>query len=81
MGPPRGLGLLLAAHLLLVAACCGTLATSSGDATDTWAVIVSSSRYWLNYRHTANALAVYQAVRRREQQTAWANFVVCVAVF
>lgn len=31
---------------------------------DNWAVIVSSSRYWLNYRHTANALGVYQAVRR-----------------
>ncbi|KAL4437977.1 hypothetical protein ABPG77_004198 [Micractinium sp. CCAP 211/92] len=64
MGPPRRLGLLLAAHLLLAAACCGTLATSSGDAIDNWAVIVSSSRYWLNYRHTANALAVFQAVRR-----------------
>jgi hypothetical protein len=27
-------------------------------------VIVSSSRYWFNYRHSANALAVYAAVRR-----------------
>jgi hypothetical protein len=33
-------------------------------AADTWAVIVSSSRFWLNYRHTSNALAVYQAVKR-----------------
>ena len=31
---------------------------------NTWAVIVSTSRYWLNYRHAANALAVYRAVRR-----------------
>ncbi|MEW5302246.1 MAG: hypothetical protein WDW36_005048 [Sanguina aurantia] len=29
-----------------------------------WAVIVSTSRYWLNYRHTANALAVYATVKR-----------------
>lgn len=36
---------------------------------DNWAVIVSSSRYWLNYRHTANALGVYQAVRRCAGQT------------
>lgn len=32
--------------------------------TDTWALIVSTSRFWLNYRHAANALAVYQSVRR-----------------
>ncbi|KAL4859960.1 putative GPI-anchor transamidase [Chlorella vulgaris] len=29
-----------------------------------WAVIVSSSRYWLNYRHSSNAFGVYQAIRR-----------------
>lgn len=28
------------------------------------AVIVSTSRYWLNYRHTANALAIYATVKR-----------------
>lgn len=27
-------------------------------------VIVSTSRYWLNYRHTANALAIYATVKR-----------------
>ncbi|KAL4425650.1 hypothetical protein ABPG75_009666 [Micractinium tetrahymenae] len=69
MAPARRLGLLLAARLLLAAlslaaVCSGTPAASGGNATDTWAVIVSSSRYWLNYRHAANALAVYQAVRR-----------------
>lgn len=43
----------------------GAVGTVAGmDTGDTWAVIVSSSRYWLNYRHSANALAVYQAVRR-----------------
>eukprot|EP00887_Chlorella_sp_A99_P000822 scaffold5.g822.t1 len=28
------------------------------------AVIVSSSRYWFNYRHATNTLGVYQAIRR-----------------
>ncbi|GAB4816986.1 hypothetical protein N2152v2_004032 [Parachlorella kessleri] len=31
---------------------------------DNFAVIVSSSRYWHNYRHAANALSVYTTVRR-----------------
>lgn len=34
------------------------------DVGDTFAVIVSSSRYWFNYRHNADALAIYHAVRR-----------------
>jgi glycosylphosphatidylinositol transamidase (GPIT) subunit GPI8 len=28
-----------------------------------WAIIVSTSIFWYNYRHTANALAVYRAVK------------------
>lgn len=32
--------------------------------TNTYAVIVSGSRYWFNYRHSANALAVYTLLRR-----------------
>jgi GPI-anchor transamidase subunit K len=28
-----------------------------------YAVIVSSSRYWFNYRHNANALSIYQMIR------------------
>eukprot|EP00730_Choanoeca_flexa_P002526 TRINITY_DN11081_c0_g1_i1.p1 TRINITY_DN11081_c0_g1~~TRINITY_DN11081_c0_g1_i1.p1 ORF type:complete len:326 (+),score=53.40 TRINITY_DN11081_c0_g1_i1:538-1515(+) len=31
---------------------------------NTYAVIVSSSKFWYNYRHTANALGVYHAVKR-----------------
>ncbi len=31
---------------------------------ETWAVIASSSRFWLNYRHTANALGIYNSIRR-----------------
>jgi glycosylphosphatidylinositol transamidase (GPIT) subunit GPI8 len=29
-----------------------------------WAIIVSASIFWYNYRHTANALAVYRAVKQ-----------------
>jgi glycosylphosphatidylinositol transamidase (GPIT) subunit GPI8 len=29
-----------------------------------WAIIVSTSIFWYNYRHTANALAVYRAVKQ-----------------
>jgi glycosylphosphatidylinositol transamidase (GPIT) subunit GPI8 len=56
---------LLAAQALLF---CTLLIRSTGatGAGDTWAVIVGSSRYWLNYRHTSNALGIYQAVRRWE---------------
>lgn len=31
---------------------------------DNWAVIVSSSRFWLNYRHTTNALGIYTSIKR-----------------
>eukprot|EP00890_Picochlorum_soloecismus_P003076 jgi/Picsp_1/376/NSC_00374-R1_gpi-anchor transamidase precursor len=36
---------------------------NSRNGTDTWAVIVNSSRFWLNYRHTANALGLYRSLR------------------
>lgn len=32
--------------------------------TSTWAVIVSTSAQWLNYRHSANALTLYHTVKR-----------------
>lgn len=56
--------LLLAHAALALAAATACAGGSAGNEDDTWAVILSSSRYWLNYRHSANALAVYQAVRR-----------------
>jgi hypothetical protein len=31
--------------------------------TDNWAVLVCTSRFWFNYRHIANTLAVYRSVR------------------
>ena len=77
-------GLLLLAHAALAlaaAAACAAASpgssssssSSSQGAGDTWAVILSSSRYWLNYRHSANALAVYQAVRRWAHRGMWVH--------
>eukprot|EP00050_Salpingoeca_kvevrii_P000402 m.147646 g.147646 ORF g.147646 m.147646 type:complete len:263 (+) comp10105_c0_seq2:64-852(+) len=39
---------------------------TAADAThiDNWAVIVGTSRHWHNYRHAADALAIYHTVRR-----------------
>ena len=42
----------------------GALPTPGGAAEiNNWAVIVSSSSYWHNYRHAANALSMYHAAR------------------
>ena len=38
--------------------------TSKSRHTNNWAVIVDASRYWLNYRHVANALSFYHTVKR-----------------
>ncbi|KAF2096683.1 hypothetical protein NA57DRAFT_42541 [Rhizodiscina lignyota] len=45
--------------LLLVAA---TLANA--EHTSNWAVLVSTSRFWFNYRHLANVLSLYRTVKR-----------------
>lgn len=55
----RSLWLLISACILVAAQ---TASASSKPLT--WAVIVSSSRFWLNYRHTTNALAIYNAIKR-----------------
>lgn len=36
----------------------------SGNHTSNVAVIVSSSRYWFNYRHVSNALSIYHLLKR-----------------
>ncbi|PNH06692.1 GPI-anchor transamidase [Tetrabaena socialis] len=36
----------------------------SGRHSDNWAVLVSTSRYWLNYRHIVNTISIYHVVRR-----------------
>lgn len=32
--------------------------------TNNWAVLVSSSQYWFNYRHAANVLSIYRSIKR-----------------
>uniref|UniRef100_A0AC34PU96 GPI-anchor transamidase n=1 Tax=Panagrolaimus sp. JU765 TaxID=591449 RepID=A0AC34PU96_9BILA len=32
--------------------------------TNNWAVLVCTSRFWFNYRHVANALSIYQSIKR-----------------
>jgi len=32
--------------------------------TNNWAILVSTSRYWFNYRHEANTLSIYHTVKR-----------------
>lgn len=34
------------------------------DHTNNWAVLVSTSRFWFNYRHMANVLSMYRTVKR-----------------
>lgn len=38
--------------------------SSSDSHASNWAVIVDTSRFWFNYRHAANTLSVYHAVKK-----------------
>jgi phosphatidylinositol glycan class K len=40
------------------------LALVSATHTSNWAVLVSTSRFWFNYRHLANVLSLYRTVKR-----------------
>ncbi|KAK9355176.1 peptidase C13 family-domain-containing protein [Lipomyces doorenjongii] len=37
---------------------------ATGKHANNWAVLVSTSRFWFNYRHLANALSMYRTVKR-----------------
>ena len=41
-----------------------TSESSGSHHTNNWAVLVCASRYWFNYRHVANTLAVYRSVKK-----------------
>ncbi|KIV94761.1 hypothetical protein PV10_02493 [Exophiala mesophila] len=41
-----------------------TLNLTSAAHTSNWAVLVSTSRFWFNYRHLANTLSLYRTVKR-----------------
>jgi phosphatidylinositol glycan class K len=43
---------------LLLATC------AASEHTSNWAVLVSTSRFWFNYRHLANVLSLYRTVKR-----------------
>jgi phosphatidylinositol glycan class K len=36
----------------------------NAEHTSNWAVLVSTSRFWFNYRHLANVLSLYRTVKR-----------------
>ncbi|KAM5464490.1 glycosylphosphatidylinositol anchor biosynthesis [Microsporum audouinii] len=40
------------------------IGASSAAHTSNWAVLVSTSRFWFNYRHLANVLSLYRTVKR-----------------
>ncbi|KAL7270563.1 glycosylphosphatidylinositol anchor biosynthesis [Rhizina undulata] len=40
------------------------LTTCLAQHTSNWAVLVSTSRFWFNYRHLANVLSMYRTVKR-----------------
>eukprot|EP00127_Corallochytrium_limacisporum_P000470 Clim_evm26s13 gene=Clim_evmTU26s13 len=52
---------LVVALLMLVTAVCASNSTTSHN--DNWAVLVSGSRFWFNYRHSANTLSFYRIVK------------------
>lgn len=39
-------------------------AVRAGSHTSNWAVLLSTSRYWFNYRHISDALTFYHICRR-----------------
>ena len=40
------------------------VAAAEAQHTNTWAVLVDTSRYWFNYRHAANTLSIYRSLKR-----------------
>ncbi|AOA65212.1 Glycosyl phosphatidyl inositol transamidase complex subunit [Komagataella phaffii CBS 7435] len=56
-------------YILLGILCCVAASSNTDDDqksthTNNWAVLVSSSRFWFNYRHMANVLSFYRTVKR-----------------
>jgi len=55
--------LVLLAWLSTGSATVDPAAAAGSTSTNTWVVLASTSRYWFNYRHTANALSIYRIVK------------------
>lgn len=52
--------MLLSWGFLVIVAAASTVATHTSN----WAVLVSTSRFWFNYRHLSNTLSLYRTVKR-----------------
>ncbi|SJM82763.1 related to GPI-anchor transamidase [Zygosaccharomyces bailii] len=50
--------------VILLLSCSSFLAQAEAEHTNNWAVLVSTSRFWFNYRHMANVLSMYRTVKR-----------------
>ncbi|ORY86413.1 GPI-anchor transamidase precursor [Protomyces lactucae-debilis] len=44
--------------------CSVFLAATCAEHTNNWAILVSTSRFWFNYRHMSNVLSFYRTVKR-----------------
>ena len=51
-------------NLLILLATLAFATVSHAAHTSNWAVLVSTSRFWFNYRHLANTLSLYRTVKR-----------------
>lgn len=54
----------VAASLASLLLSCTIPTAVSAEHTSNWAVLVSTSRFWFNYRHLANVLSLYRTVKR-----------------
>jgi GPI-anchor transamidase subunit K len=55
------ISIMLAPWVLLVAL---AVSTTLAMHTSNWAVLISTSRFWFNYRHLSNTLSLYRTVKR-----------------
>ncbi|MES1919283.1 Nitrogen permease regulator-like 2, variant 2 [Bonamia ostreae] len=49
--------------MLIAVMAFSTLVLSRASHSNNWAVILSTSKYWFNYRHSANALSIYHILK------------------
>lgn len=52
------------ANVLILATVTQASNSKQSAITNNWAVLVSSSKYWFNYRHAANVLSIYRSIKR-----------------
>lgn len=49
---------------VVLGAVASAIVPAAAEHTSNWAVLVSTSRFWFNYRHLANVLSIYRTVKR-----------------